>query len=206
MGRIKNNIDGTTLIQPWTINACVISCSVVSDSLWPYALLPARLLYSWDFPGKNAKVGCHFLFQWISPTQDQTRVACISCTGRQILYCWTTRNLSIENRLLTFYVSGYVPWTIYMWIMVLVCVLNHFSLVQLFATLWAVACHAPLSMGFSRQKYWSGLPCPLPGDILEPGIELVSCFSCTAGRLYPLSHLGSLWMMVVNIKEHFHIM
>ena len=55
--------------------------------------------------------------------------------------------------------------------MVLVCVLNHFSLVQLFATLWAVACHAPLSMGFSRQKYWSGLPCPPPGDPPDPGIE-----------------------------------
>ena len=141
-----------------------------------------------------------------SQPKDRTRVSCISCIGRQILYYWTTHNLSIENYLLTFYVSGYVPWTIYMWIMVLVCVLNHFSLVQLFATLWTVACHAPLSMGFSREEYWSGLPCPLPGDILEPGIELVSCFSCITGRLYPLSNLGSLWIMVVNIKEHFHIM
>ena len=40
------------------------------------------------------------------------------------------------------------------------CMLSHFSRVQLFATLWSVAHQTPLSMGFSRQKYWSGLPCP----------------------------------------------
>ena len=38
-------------------------------------------------------------------------------------------------------------------------------------TLWAVAHQAPLSMEFSRQKYWSGLPCPPPGDLPDPGIE-----------------------------------
>ena len=43
-----------------------------------------------------------------------------------------------------------------------------------FATLWAVAHQAPLSMEFSRQEYWSGLPCPSPGDLPDPGIEPVS--------------------------------
>ena len=43
-----------------------------------------------------------------------------------------------------------------------VCVLNCFSCVPLFATPWIVACQAPLSMGFSRQEYWSGLLCPPP--------------------------------------------
>ena len=41
--------------------------------------------------------------------------------------------------------------------------LSHFSRVWLFATLWTVAFQAPLSMGFSKQEYWSGLPCPSPG-------------------------------------------
>ena len=50
-------------------------------------------------------------------------------------------------------------------------VLSHFSHVQLFETLWSVARQAPLSMGFSRQEYWSGLPCPLPGDLPDPGIK-----------------------------------
>ena len=51
------------------------------------------------------------------------------------------------------------------------CVLSHFSHVQLFATLWTVAHQASLSMGFSRQEYWSGLPCPPLGGLPNPGIE-----------------------------------
>ena len=45
------------------------------------------------------------------------------------------------------------------------------SRVRLFATPWTVAYQAPLSMGFSRQEYWSGLPFPSPGDLPDPGIE-----------------------------------
>ena len=45
------------------------------------------------------------------------------------------------------------------------------SRVRLFATLWTEAYQAPLSMGFSRQEYWSGLPFPSPGDLPDPGIE-----------------------------------
>ena len=55
--------------------------------------------------------------------------------------------------------------------------LSRFSCVQLFVTLWTVAHQPPLFMGFSRQKYWSGLPWPLPGDLLNPGIELVPVMS-----------------------------
>ena len=58
---------------------------------------------------------------------------------------------------------------------VCVCVgvraLSRFNLVRLFVTLWTVAYRVPLSMGFSRQKYWSGLPCPHPGDLPDPGIK-----------------------------------
>ena len=45
------------------------------------------------------------------------------------------------------------------------------SRVRLFATPWTVALQAPLSMGFFRQEYWSGLPFPSPGDLPNPGIE-----------------------------------
>ena len=54
------------------------------------------------------------------------------------------------------------------------CMLSHFSHVQLFATPWTVAHQTPLSMGFSRQEHWSGLPCPPPGDLSNPGIEPMS--------------------------------
>ena len=53
----------------------------------------------------------------------------------------------------------------------LACMLSHFSCVLLFVTPWTVACQAPLSMGFSRQEYWSGLPCPPPKDLPNPGIK-----------------------------------
>ena len=47
-------------------------------------------------------------------------------------------------------------------------VLSCFSPVQLFVNLWTVACEVPLSVGFSGQEYWSGLPCPPLGDLLDP--------------------------------------
>ena len=53
-------------------------------------------------------------------------------------------------------------------------VLSHFSCVQLSVTLWAVAHQGPLSTGFSRQEYWSGLPCPPPEDLPNPEIKLRS--------------------------------
>ena len=52
-----------------------------------------------------------------------------------------------------------------------VCLLSCFSHVQLFAALWTVACQPPLSMGFSRQEYWSGLSCPPPGHLPNQGIN-----------------------------------
>ena len=55
-----------------------------------------------------------------------------------------------------------------------VCVLSHFSHVKHFSTLWIVVSQAPLSMRFSRQEYWSRLPCPPPGDLPDPGIKPAS--------------------------------
>ena len=54
------------------------------------------------------------------------------------------------------------------------CVLNCSRCVPLFEIPRAVAHQAPLHMGFSKQGYWSGLPCPPPGDLPDPGIESVS--------------------------------
>ena len=51
---------------------------------------------------------------------------------------------------------------------------RRFSHVRLSETLWIIACQAPLSMGFSRQEYWSGLPCPPPGVFPNPGIKPAS--------------------------------
>ena len=65
------------------------------------------------------------------------------------------------------------------------CSLGCFSHVQLFATLWTVAHKTRLFTGFSRQEYWSGLPCPSPGDLPDPGIKPASLKSpALAGRFF----------------------
>ena len=97
--------------------------------------------------------------------------------------------------------------------------LSHFSHVQLFTTLWTVACQAPLSMGILQARIWSGLPCLLPGDLLDPGIEPVSPASlalagaffttapsgkpqrCHSLSLYSFAHLPS--QSLKNQGTHF---
>ena len=68
------------------------------------------------------------------------------------------------------------------------CVLSRFSHVQLLVTLWTVAHQAPMSMGFFKQEYWSGLSCPPPGDLPNPGMETTSLRSpALAGGFFTTS-------------------
>ena len=72
------------------------------------------------------------------------------------------------------------------------CMLNRFSHVQLFETLWIVAHKAPLSMGFSKQEYWSGLPCSPLGDLPNPRVKLASPMTpVLEADSLPLSHQRS---------------
>ena len=67
-------------------------------------------------------------------------------------------------------------------------VLSHLSHVQHFVTLWTVAQQAPLSKGFSRQGYWSGLPCPPPENLPDPGFQPKSLmFPSLAGGFFTSS-------------------
>ena len=76
---------------------------------------------------------------------------------------------------------------------------SRFSHVQLLATLWTVAHQAPLSMGFTRQEYWSGLPCPPPGNLPDPGIEPTSFMSpALAGGLFTAS---ATWEAHIKTKQ-----
>ena len=74
------------------------------------------------------------------------------------------------------------------------CKLGLTSRVRLFVTLWATAHQAPLSMGFSRQEYWRGLPCSPPGDLPNQDGTRVSYASCTDGQVgcLPLAPPGKL--------------
>ena len=72
------------------------------------------------------------------------------------------------------------------------CMLSCFSRVRLCVTVWTGALQAPLSMGFPRQEYWSGLPFLAPGDLPDPGIKcaspaLASGFSSTEPPGKPLT-------------------
>ena len=78
------------------------------------------------------------------------------------------------------------------------CVLCHFSYVQIFVTLWTVALQAPLSIGFSRQESWRGLPCPPPGDLLDQEIEPMSVISSAlAGGFFTTN---ATWEKMLEIR------
>ena len=71
----------------------------------------------------------------------------------------------------------------------IVTIVKSLSRVRHFVTLWTIAYQAPLSMGFSRKEYWSGLPFPSPGDLPDPGIKPAS--SAFEADSLPLSHQES---------------
>ena len=135
------------------------SHSVVSNSLRPHGL------YSpWNSPGRNTGVGGLSLLQGIFPTQG---------SNPDLLYFWqilyqlnhkiththrhTHTHVEMEKseEIIFIYIYHHLP----------VCLLSHFSHVQLFATLRMTAHQAPISTGFSRQEHWSGLPRLSPGHL-----------------------------------------
>ena len=86
------------------------------------------------------------------------------------MYIYIYIHIYIYIFFINLYISDGLP--LFLWIMLLcMCVLSCFSCVQFFVTPWTVARQAPLSMGFCRQEYWSGLPCSPPGDLPDPGFE-----------------------------------
>ena len=80
----------------------------------------------------------------------------------------------------------------------MVCCAQSLSRVQLFMTPLTIAHQASLSMGLSRQEYWSGLPCPPPGDLPDSGIKPVSLKSpALAGRFFTTSYTWEAPVMIL---------
>ena len=154
--------------QNCKLTVTVLACSVMSDSLRIQGLWPSWLLCPCNFPGKSTGMGCHFLFQGFYLTQE----------SRLYLLCllhWQVNSLPLSH-------LGSPVITTH------ACVLSHLSHVQLFVTLWTIAHQAPLSMGFFRQEYWSGLPWPPPRNHPNPGTEPKSIMSpALAGRFFTTS-------------------
>ena len=76
------------------------------------------------------------------------------------------------------------------------------SHVQFFVTLWTVACQAPLSMGFSRQEYWNGLPFPPPWDLPHPDVMIVfNFYSLFIRSLFDLKSVYLYYRVLFRNKE-----
>ena len=154
------------------LRCCCWVTSVVSDSVRPHRWQPTGLPNPWDSPGKNTGVGCHFLLQ-CKKVKSQSEVA------QSCLILSDPMDCSLSGSS----VHGIFQARVLEWgaIAFSMCM---FSCVQLFATPWSVAHQAPLSMGFFRQEYWSGLQFP-PGNLPGPGIEPTSPVSPSlGGRLF----------------------
>ena len=180
------------------MRALSLSCVRHFVTLWT---VPSRLLCAQESPGKNAGVGCHFLLQRISLTQgsnwcllqllhwavDSLPLSSLEnplkVTVGQNKYDYETVYISVRQYLIIFKTLTFTMvlkeriWKItfltfgHSIILLVKVKVKLLSRVQLFATPWTVAYQASLSMGFSRQESWSGLPFPSPGDFPNPGIE-----------------------------------
>ena len=177
------------------------SHSAVSDSSPPHGPQPTRLLHPWDFPSKSTGVGCHCLLRfnlyfqansWGSSNchqkeelssqnygrtgkQERGKVARRSADpegwgmgplwpAQQSLGAWEKAQLSWGLEVLP-----PPPWQLAT--MGLLAKWVSLSSVRVCVTPWTVAHQAPLSMWFSRQEHWSGLPLPPPRYLPDPGIE-----------------------------------
>ena len=111
-----------------------------------------------------------FPYSWSFPSWDLRRV--LNCILIPLIELEDSSNVEVDEGFISlaslFGISAYLSFG---------CVLSCFSHVWLYATLWIVACQAPLSMGFSRQQYCSRLPFPSPGDLLNPWSKLASLIS-----------------------------
>ena len=147
----------------------------MSDSVQPQRRQPSRLPRPWDSPGKNTGVGCHFLLQCMK-VKSESEVAHSCPTLSNPMDCSPPGSCVHEAvttvKSVNLFGGGLVS-----------------KLCLTLAIPWTVARQAPLSMGFSRQEYWSGLPFPSLGDLPNAGIEPES--PALQADSLPLSHLGS---------------
>ena len=135
------------------LQSCPILCACMDCSL------PGSSV-QWDSPGENTGVSCHALLQGIFPTQGLNS-GLLQC--RWILY-WLSHQGNLGKPLFLGYLFTNICGD---------CCSVAKSC-HSFATPWTIAQQTPLSMGFSRQEYWSGLPFPSPGDLSILGIKPMS--------------------------------
>ena len=135
-----------------------LDCSPLDSSV--HGILQARILKGVAMPASRAS-------SW---SRDQAHISCVSCFAGRF---FTTEPLGKPL---------VIPYDLEIPVQVTCVLLRHFSCVWLSVTLWTTAHQAPLSMAFSRQKHWSGLSFPSPGNLADPGIGSESLGSTYLGR------------------------
>ena len=162
--------------------------SVISNSLLPHGLKPARLLCPWNSPWILEWVAISFSRRFSWP-RDWTQV---SCTAGRFLTIWVLLLLlsrfsrvrlcdPIDGSPLGSSVPGILQARVLEWVAIAFSSawkwkvkVKSLSHAQLLATPWTAAYQAPLSMGFSRQEYWSGVPLPSPSCAQQMLFESVN--------------------------------
>ena len=140
----------------------------MSDSVRPHRRQPTKLTGPWDSSGKNSRVGCHFLLQCMKVKSESEHAQ--SCrTPSDPMDC-SPPGSSIH---------GIFQARVLEWVAIafsIGCTWNS-QICRLFVLPQTIAFQAPLSIGFPKQDYWSGLSLPSPGDLPDPGIKPVSSVS-----------------------------
>ena len=126
---------------------------------------------------------------WIRSCQINLHPRKIHCFSREVLSLFWMKGRVTKNH-----------WSNEGWCISSFSSVQLLSSVQLFATLWTVAYQAPLSMGFSRQEYWSGLPCPSPGHLPRPGIKPASLMSPALADGFFTT--GATWESLTKKRMH----
>ena len=150
----------------------------MSNSVPPHRWQPTRLPRPWDSPGKNTGVGCHFLLQCMKVKSES-----------EVVQSYPTLSDPMDYSLPGSSVHGIFPGKSTGVGCHCLLLLLLFSECPTLATPWFVACQAPLSMGFLRQKDWSGLSFPYPEDFPDPRSEPLSPALQVDSSL--LSHQGN---------------
>ena len=126
----------------------------MSDSVRPHRRQPMRHPCPWDSPGKNTGVGCHFLLQCMKvKSESEVAQLCLTlCNPMDCSLPGSSLHGILQARVLEWVAISFSnawKWKVKV---------KSLSRVQLLATPWTVAHQAPLSLGFSRQECWSGVP------------------------------------------------
>ena len=153
----------------------------MADSVQPHRRQPIRLTRPWDSPGKNTGVGCHFLLQCMQ-VKSESEVAQLRPALSDPMDC----NLPGSSTHGIFQARG-LEWgaIAFSGLVAQSC--------PILWTPWTIAYQAPLSTGFFRQEYCSGLPFPPPGDCPHPEIKPMSLTSPPlADGLFTAELLGKL--------------